>query len=155
MKKNIILVFICLIIGLYLSKIMFDGYNTKETVKASLNQEKITLIQVGIFKNKQQMHEKLDNINDYIYEKKDKKYYVYAGITQNNLQKLKMHFKKQNFDVYPKQINCNNLEFLNELNNYDLLLKKTNDNNAISDIEDQIIHKYKELIIDVKGNTTK
>ena len=155
MKKSVLEIFICLILGLCLSKIMYDSYNSKETIKASLNQEKIYLIQIGKFKNKKKMKEKLENINNYIYEKHNDLYYPYVGITQSNVQKLKSFFKKQGYDVYLKQINCNNLEFLNTLNNYDKLLENAKDEKTILEIENQTINNYKEIVVDVKGNTKK
>ena len=154
MKKDISIIFICLILGLFFSKAIFNSYNSKEILKASLNQEKIYLIQIGKFKNKKEMQLELESIDNYIYELKNKIYYAYAGITIRNLQKLENYFKKQGFAVYPKQINCNNLKFLDELNNYDNLLTNTNDDKTISDIQNQIINKYKE-IVDVKRNTKK
>ena len=155
MKNYISVIFICLILGLCLGKVIYDSYNTKETITTSLNQEKVYLIQIGTFKNKKEMQEKLESIDDYIYDKHNDLYYAYAGITTSNLQKLKDYFKKLGFNVYPKQINCNSLEFLDTLSNYDKLLENTSDDKAILDIENQIINKYKEIIIDVKRNTKK
>ena len=75
-------------------------------------------------------------------------YYAYIGITRDKevLEKLKSIYKGKNIDVNVKEINLESQEFKNNVEQFDLLIKQTNDVSQILTIEEVVIANYEEII---------
>lgn len=149
MKKNIIWIITCIIIGLIMGKIMFDQYDKKDTTKVSSNQveEKVYFFQIGAYSNLENMKNASSKYENYIYIEKDNKYYAFIGITKSeeNKEKLKNYFESLSYDIYIKEINLTNASFLEILDQYDLLLKEAKTNQEIKEVNKSILAKYEEM----------
>ena len=100
-----------------------------------------------------QMKEAMKNTTYYIYTKENNMYYSYIGITKNkkNLAKLQEFYNSAGYDIYVREIFVSNLSFLTVLDQYDMLLNETTDKTVIKSIENQVINKYEELVLNDKN----
>lgn len=149
MKKLFITLLVTGLISFLFGNYIFSVYknNLEDVIKsASSLYETIYMLQYGSYKNKEDaLNNDLDN---YILEIEEGFYKVYVGITfsRENALKIKEIYKKKGNDIYVKEKLINNLEFLDLLNSYDNLINEK-DNNEILSIQNNIIDKYKELIL--------
>lgn len=150
MKKNIIWVVGCTIIGLIMGKIMFDQYDQDDTKKVSgtVAEAKVYFFQVGVYSTLENMKNAAINYEDYIYIKQDSKYYVFVGLTKSeaNKEKLKNYFETLYKDIYIKEITLTNSGFLDTLDQYDLLLKEAKTDQEIKEVTKSILAKYEEMV---------
>lgn len=150
MKKSFPIIS-AIIIGLILSKFMFNQYNYDSKISTVFkNSEKLYFVMFGIYSSKDEMEKETSNLKSYIYSLENDKYYVYLGITkeEKNFDKLKGYFNSIGYDVSERVLNINNDSYIDLLEQYDILLSKTNDNDVIEAIASQTITKYKESIND-------
>lgn len=133
-----------------MGKIMFDQYDNKDTKKVSTTNvsEDVYFFQAGVYSNLENMKNATSSYHSYSYLKKDDKYYVFLGITKNeeNKEKLKKYFEELSLDVYIKQITMDNAGFLENLDQYDILLKTAKTKEEIQAVNDSILAKYEELV---------
>lgn len=150
MKKNIIWVVGCTVIGLIMGKIMFNQYDQgdDQKVSATVTEAKVYFFQVGVYSNLENMKNASSKYDSYIYMEQDSKYYVFVGLTKSeeNKEKLKTYFEQLYTDIYIKEITLNNSGFLDTLDQYDLLLKEAKTNQEIKEITKSILAKYEEMV---------
>lgn len=150
MKKAYLPLILCLIVGFYMGKLMFSQYDDKQGLKlVSSMGDKLYFIQQGVYSSKESMEENTTNLAYYIYTVENDRYYVYIGIVKNedNLEKLKEYFSSLGYNIYVKEFNINNDKFLIVLEQYETMLKETNDSKTIKAICSQVLSKYEELVI--------
>ena len=84
----------------------------------------------------------------YIYNVEDNQYYTYIGITSNkeNALKIQNYYKSIGYDTFLKDKITDNKNFISILKQYDELLSKTDDNESIKVICNQVLAKYEELV---------
>ena len=94
------------------------------------------------------MEENTINLENYIYKIEDEKYYVYIGLTgdKNNIDKLNKHFKGLGYDIIVKSYYVYDEEFINLLNNFDEVIKNTEDSTVLSSIICQTLQKYEDVV---------
>lgn len=149
MKKTTILYILgAILIGVFIGKYVYNGYQneTKEAFK-DMN-ENIYLLQYGVYSSNDSMAENTKNLKDYFYYIENNKYHVIIGVTMD--KDLKDKIKKANSidnNIYIKKVSINNDEFIESLKQYDNLIKNTEDKTTILTAEKQILSKYEELII--------
>lgn len=149
MKKTTILYILgAILIGVFIGKYVYDGYQneTKEAFK-DMN-ENIYLLQYGVYSSNDSMVENTKNLKDYFYYIENNKYHVIIGVTMD--KDLKDKIKNANSvdnDIYIKKVSINNDEFIESLKQYDNLIKNTEDKTTILTAEKQILSKYEELIM--------
>lgn len=150
MKKNIIWIVCCTIIGLMMGKIMFDQYDQEKTNKVSgiVTEAKVYFFQVGVYSNLENLQNAATQYEASIYQEQDSKYYLFVGLTKSeeNKEKLKNYFESLYTDIYIKEITINNAGFLDTLDQYDLLLKEAKTNQEIKEVNKSILAKYEEMI---------
>lgn len=133
-----------------MGKIMFDQYDNKDTKKVSTTNvsENVYFFQAGVYSNLENMKNATSSYHSYSYLKENDKYYVFLGITKNeeNKEKLKKYFEELALDVYIKQITMDNAGFLENLDQYDILLKTAKTKEEIQAVNDSILAKYEELV---------
>ena len=149
MKEKIIMPIIaCVLVGFVMGKFMFNQYDNGVALTSNLTEkEQLYFLQQGVYSSLDSMKENTSSLPYYIYNEEDSKYYVYVGITKDkdNLEKLKGFYQDKVYDIYIKSIEVSNKEFLEIFNQYEQLLQKTTDANAISAIESSVLAKYEEL----------
>ena len=146
MKKTIIYFFIACLIGIIISRYIFNEYSKGAYAKEKNNY--IYMFQTSAYKDKDIMMENSKILKNYLYYKEDNIYHVIIGISldKNNENKIKSAYNLDNIYTFKKEINNN--EFLITLKEYEKLLSVTNDNDSILNIEKQILANYKEIFLD-------
>lgn len=147
MKKNLISIFFCCLIGLSLSFYMFKQYDKKE-IPTSIAVETLDFLQIGVYSSKETMEENVKNVNYYIYTEENNQFHVFVAITkEENFEKVKGYYESLGYDIYKKEISVSNQSFLEILNQYEMMLKEITDTSTIGTIESQVLSKYEELVI--------
>ena len=149
MKKSVLL---CLFIGVSLGIYMYSRYDQKELNLVSLTDKKIYLFQYGVYDNKNSLEKiKIKHITNL----ENNKYYVYVAATTKkaNVEKLENYFKKQNINVYVKEIIID-YELYDVLKQYDLLLDEAETDTSIKTIIETVLTKYEENNGQNKRNAT-
>lgn len=149
MKKYLLTFLLAIIIGFFLSNIFLNQYNDKSKILVSSSGEELYFIQYGVYSSEASMEENTLDLQSYIYNIIDDKYYVFVGITRNkdNADKISKYYKENNHDTIIKQYFVNNNTFLNNLYNYDKVLSNTKDSIVISSITNQVLINYEEVVI--------
>jgi hypothetical protein len=149
MKRLLITLVITSIISFLFGNYIFKTY--KDNLEMALESvsslyDTVYMLQYGSYKNKDKA---MDNKLKYFAMEEENGYYkVYVGVTSSldNAEKIKGIHRDLGNDIYIKEKSISNLEFIDILNNYDASFKdKSND--EILSIEEKIINKYKELIL--------
>lgn len=142
-KKKIIYLFIAIVFGFILGEVLFSNY------KRSLDDSKYNayLIQIGSFNNDSEV-----NTDDYLVILEDGVYNVYAGITTklSNASKIKQLYEKENVSSIIKPTIIDNVEFISDLEQFDLLLSEVDNKDNLLSINDVIISRYEELVLEKK-----
>ena len=98
-------------------------------------------------KNAQARIDKMIDIVNKLFE--DKKYQDWCleiWGDGDELEKLKSIYKGKNINVTVKEINLESQEFKNNVEQFDLLIRNTNDVSQILTIEEVVIANYEEII---------
>lgn len=149
MKKYILSFLIALVIGFLLCKFFLTQYNDYTKISVSNIGDTLYFIQYGVYSSLESMEENTINLQNYVYNIDEDKYYVYIGITKEseNKDKIVNYYKNLGYDVLVKEYQIKNEEFVNQLMDYDNILKETTDETAIASIINQVLIKYEEVAI--------
>lgn len=87
----------------------------------------------------------------YIFDEEDDTSVV--GITTNllNANKIKKIYENKNEEVYIKPIVIDNIEFVSNLEQYDILIDEVKDEKNIISINDVILSSYKDLVLNTEN----
>ena len=148
MKKYLLTILVALIVGFFLGNFLLKQYNDYNSLTVSTETTELYFFQYGVYSNLENMEENTINLENYIYKIEDNKYYVYIGLTgnKNNIDKLNKYFKSLGYDVIVKSYYISNQEFINLLNNFDEVIKNTEDSTVLSSIICQTLQKYEEVV---------
>lgn len=148
MKNKIIVpTFLSLLIGCYLGFIIFKQYkNTSQTVFSETTT--IYFIQQGVYSSKESMKDNTKLIGEYIYNLEENKYRVFVGMTtdKSNAEKIKKIFNSKQLDTYVKERNIDDMAFVEKLKQYDEIIRSSNDDSVILELQSQILNEY-ELVV--------
>ena len=145
MKKIIVKGIILILFGFFIGNYIFG---TKiEPIKRIKNKQKYYFLQEGVYSNEQLVKDNLKDITKKVVEQKDNKYYVYLAITKDLevINKIKEIYEKKGIEVYQKEKNINSEEFSNNVTQFDLLIKSTDDEDEILTIEEVVLANYDEI----------
>ncbi|MEG2311497.1 MAG: hypothetical protein RSB72_02230 [Bacilli bacterium] len=148
MKRFLGPIILAVITGFVMAQLVFSQYEKPQLQTVFGENEKVNIIQLGVYSSKENMQINTKDFAHYIYNKNNGMYYVYVGMTNENKNviKLKEYYKQLGKDIYIKQINISNEKFLNILKQYDELLLKTEDKQTIKTIQSKVLKKYEELV---------
>lgn len=149
--KVIFPMLLCIIIGFFMGKFMFSQYDDKEDLKLVTDTgTNLYFFQQGVYSNEESMKQNTMNLPYYIYSIIDNKYYVYVGISKDekNTEKLKGYFNSLGYNIYVKEIKIDNDAFMVVLDQYEEMLKNTDDDKSIAAIISQVLAKYEEVVIE-------
>ena len=62
------------------------------------------------------------------------------------MEKLKGYFKNLGYDIYVKKINIDNKGFIENLEQYDILLKEATTNDEINAVNKSVLATYEEMM---------
>lgn len=148
MKKYFFPVFVSLIIGVSMAYFIIKQYETLPALAVSSDAESLFYIQRGVYSDMDNMKNNMKDFTHYIYNVEENQYYAYIGITtsKENALKIQNYYKSLGYDTFLKEKITDNKDFINILKQYDELLAKTDDNESIKVICNQVLAKYEELV---------
>lgn len=146
MKKIVLSITLAIISGGILGKITFDRYdklNVESVIKLDKN---VYMLKYNTYNTKKDMEENTMDLQRYIYIEKDNKFNVYVAIakTSDSINKLKKVYFD---DLKVDKINIENDGFIQNLDEYEKLLKSTDDIDALKVIENEILSCYEKLVV--------
>lgn len=144
MKKKIFYSIIILITGIIVGR---NIYLSKSTQTFS-NKDIYYFIQEGVYSSKSIMEENIKNMDLKVVDEIDNKYYVYLGITKDELiaKRLKEIYESEGYQIYIKEVSLSNEEFNNNVTQFDLLINATTSEKEILTIEKVVLANYEEII---------
>jgi len=145
-KKFLIGIVGSIILGSILGTWFYKKYEVNQSLEQEFNSY---LLQLGVFDTKEEIKDKLLDIDNYIVIEKNNKYYVYLGVstTKDNASKLQKVFSKYNVDTTIKKTLISDEEFMNNLEQFDLLLDSVSTNEDILSINEVILSSYEEMVL--------
>ena len=148
MKKYILPIIVSFIIGISMSCFIIKQYENMPAMAISSSAETLYYIQRGVYSDFDNMKNNMKEFTHYIYNVEDNQYYAYIGITSNkeNSLKIQKYYKSIGYDTFLKDKITDNKNFITVLKQYDDLLSKTDDDESIKVICNQVLSKYEELI---------
>ena len=152
MKKTIITGILFILFGYILGNIIFS--NKIELIEKYLNKDTYYFLEQGIYYDEQIMETNIKNIKSKIIDHKKDKYSVYVGITKDKeiAEKLKKIYEKKNIKVLVKEKYLSSEEFSNNVDQFDILIRSSNETEEILTIEEVVLANYEEII---KNSVTK
>ena len=89
------------------------------------------------------------DLENYVYRKDGSDYYMYIGITKNkeNANKMKEYYSSKNINVEEKSFYISNKKFREAIDNLDNILINSNDEVVTTEIINQGLNKYEEIIL--------
>ena len=144
MKKVLIKGLFFVIVGFIIGQFIFK--EKIELIKKLQKGDTYYFLEEGVYNDYNNISN--TNINRRIIDTKDNKYHVYIGITRDKevLEKLKSIYEKDSINITVKEINLESLEFKTNVEQFDLLIRNTNDVSQILTIEEVVIANYQEII---------
>ncbi len=144
MKKYIFPIILAIIFGYLCANYVLALYE-----EGNNKDNNIYFLQVGAYKSKESTLDEFKNINNKLTLKEDDKYYTYIGITSSlkEANRIKKIYKDNKIDVYIKEKEITNNNFLSELEQYDILLKNRNDFSEINSVLETILATYEEEVL--------
>lgn len=135
---------LAILIGFFSAKAVYGLYNYKEE---PINNS--YFLQQGVYKNLENVKSSTKDIENYIIEEKEDKYYVYVGITtkMENANRIKKIYKDKDIDLYIKEAKIDNEEFYNNLEQYDVLLSGVSKSDDVLSISKVILSSYEEMVL--------
>ena len=136
---------ISIILGFISAQIVYSTYR-KNLEESSYN---AYIIQIGSYNNEDSLDETFESEEDYLIVEEDGKYNVYVGITTDlvNANKIKNLYQNKNIETYIKPTVINNVEFVNNLEQYDILISEVDSEENIISISDVILSSYEEMVL--------
>ena len=145
-KKFLTYVGIAVLSGLILGNLIYKQYEKEQNLDNDYN---TYLLQQGIYNSNAEMLENTKNLENYMFIEKNNKYYVYVGIStkKDNAEKVKEVFSDNDIDVSIKRSVIDNIEFMSNLEQFDILLDSASTNEDIMSINEVILSSYEEMVL--------
>lgn len=143
--KNLLFVIFVFIIGIYIGSYLYN--KKKETKEVFKINSKVYLLQFGVYSSIDKMKENGKSLQEYFYFNDEKGYHIIIGITLNKdlVNKIKNAYNVD--EIYLKETEIGNNEFIENLKQYDNFISSLKDNNSIIEAEKQILSKYEEMVL--------
>lgn len=149
MKKYLFTIIISLLVGFLLSNYILKQYDDYKGITVYKDGEMLYFIEYGVYDNYSDMEKNTINLENYIYQVDDNKYYVYIAITKNDevLNKINNYYKKLGYNVTTKEFYVTNSEFIKSIENNDSVLLLTNDEVVIGEVVSEGLTSYEKVVI--------
>lgn len=138
---------IVIILGVTTGKLLYEKINNVYALNIK-NEDLVYFLQLGVYSSKESMNSDTNDIINKLVIKKNNNYYVYVGISKNkeNLKKVSTLYNKLGYNLYLNEIIIKNEEFINNLEQFDLLLNKATTQTEIESINSVILSSYEEMV---------
>lgn len=140
MKKNLITIFLAIILGYICASFILEEYRLSNFEDFN----NIYYLQIGAYNKLDNALADLTSITNKKVIKEDDKYYSYIGITSSidNANRIKKLYKEQGINVYIKEKYLNNKDFIYDLEQYDILIKNAKSKEEIDKVLETILSSY-------------
>lgn len=147
LRSILIPLLFAVLLGFYGAKIVYGFNNVKRSI--SDVSHNAYAIQYGVYTSADTLSKTMSNIDNYVVSMEDGKYYIYIGFTTDskNLTKIRNVYDELGIDIYIKEVFINNDEFINNLEQFDVLLENVSSNIDILSITGAILSSYDELVL--------
>ncbi len=145
-KKFLVWIGIAILSGLIMGNIFYRQYEKEQHLDNDYNSY---LLQLGVYDSKEEMDIALKKVENYMVVEKDNKFYVYLGIStkKNNAEKVADVFSKEDIDVSIKKTVIDDIEFISNLEQFDILLDNASSSEDIKSINEVILSSYEEMVL--------
>lgn len=146
MKKILIISTVFLGLGILLGTKI---YHAKDSISNVFSEGTIYyFLQEGVYTSKEIMEENTKDINIKAIDYKNDKYYVFVGITKEEMiaKKIKTLYENDGYQIYIKEMKFSNEEFNHNVEQFDLLINSATNKNEILTIEEVVLANYEEII---------
>ena len=145
MKKVLLGGTISIIIGFIIGKFIFMN---KDIMILSKEKDLYYFLQEGVYYDNNILENSMTNIKHKIFERKNEKIHVYVGITKDLevAEKLINIYSNNNISISIKKKEISNNEFKNNIDQFDLLIRESNDADEILTIEEVVLANYEEVV---------
>ncbi len=148
-KSFFVTMIVAILLGSVLGNFLFEQYKleSSEVVKEV---NSLYFIMEGSYSSLEQASNATKDIDVKLITKEDANYIVYLSITKdsNNLEKLEKLYKDLNINTTIKTMSVSNKEFLATLEQMDLLINNTKDNEEILSINEVVLANYQEFVLE-------
>ena len=138
MKKNVIIVIVLgILTGFLFGNLIYKNYSGIEYLNEDGN---IYYVQYGVYTSQDAALSNASNLDNYLIQEMDDKYYVYLGVTTNYNTALKIQnlYNEQDIHTYIRSDYVSNSETLNKLKEYDLKLEDLKQEEEIKEVIKEI-----------------
>ncbi len=138
MKKNVIIVIVLgILTGFLFGNLIYKNYSGIEYLNEDGN---IYYVQYGVYTSQDAALSNASNLDNYLIQEMDDKYYVYLGVTTNYNTALKIQnlYNEQDIHTYIRSDYVSNSETLNKLKEYDLKLEDLEQEEEIKEVIKEI-----------------
>lgn len=154
--KTIISSTLAIMLGIFLGKFMLNQYDSEFKLQSVFNQNNndYYFLKQGEYDSVESMQENMMSFDYYIYEELEGKFITYLAITKDydNFIKIQGLFNNAGITTYKVETNLNNEAFSMIIDQYDKVLKETEDTQTIKGICAQVLAKYEELVTNDSTN---
>ena len=144
MKKKVLWGIIFIFIGIFCSR-----YISNINAKSIFNSGDVYyFVQEGVYSNKKIMDSDIKDIKNRAIINKNNKYYVYVGISKDLqiAKKIKKIYENKGYQLYIKELTVNSKEFSNNIDQFDLLIKNSSNDEDVLTIESVVLANYEEIV---------
>ncbi len=136
-----------ILLGAFFGKLLFSQYETKEVLYEENNV--VYALQQGVYQTLDSLEAGSSKITNKVTVLENDRYYVYVGMTKDldNVKKIQELYKQQGYELYAKKIDIANYEFINTLEQYDILLKNAKKKEEIDAVLKVILASYEETVL--------
>lgn len=105
-------------------------------------------LQEGIYTDADRLQDNLRNLSQKMVDFEDNEYHVYVGITKSKeiADMIIQIYEKKGYKIHIKEKGVRSEEFSENVNQFDLLIESTDDEDQILTIEKVVLANYEEII---------
>ena len=146
MKKVIIKSFVYILIGFLLGEYLFGDIKTY--IKKIKNSETYYFLQEGVYADEERLQDGIKNLGQRMIDIENDQYCVYVGITKDKeiADMIKDIYEKRGYKIHMREKSVASEEFSENVNQFDLLIQSTEDEDQILTIEKVVLANYEEII---------
>lgn len=137
--------FFTIVLGGVFGKFLYD----KTIDVKALGNEDVYFLEIMSSKSSEELEKDSKDIDPKIIVKDGDKYVCYIGISRNidNINKMKEQYGKNGYVPVESTKEISNVEFLNNLEQFDQLLSKTTTKEEMIAVNSVILSSYEEMVL--------
>lgn len=132
--------------GSFFAYLLISSYNESNKISLKNNTSKLYYLEKNKYTSIDEMKNDMKDFPNYIYDETNLISYIGVSSNKENANKLVNYFKRKNINPTIKKKITDNYDFALVVRDYDKLLAKTDDDNVIGTINNQILAKYDVLL---------